>query len=121
MSTRPPHFSGGHSRPTTPQAPAFTAGNVPLRTTPRLPNAPRSAHGQLPYTRPTGGHGLENSATLMATGATAGPSIHAVVQLCQQLIDEVRRNQEEIKRISEDTKKMVKMIGKLDDNYKKLK
>lgn len=67
-----------------------------------------------------GGHGLDSSATQAMATTSGGATADPVIQLCQQLMEEARLSREEIKRISGDIRKMVQMIGKLEDSYKKL-
>lgn len=104
-------------RPRNPQA--FTARNLPF--TPRPPHSQRS---RVPYSRPTtvtAGSGHPATVTSPTLQSGANTAMDAVLELCHQLMDEVRHSREENKKMSDDIRKLSQTLTKLDESYKKLR
>lgn len=121
----PPTRRAGIQPPRGPPTNVGTRGTRPGLQGPRalsarLPLTPQSTqpHNQPPYSRPqnlavsneTGGHTASHTSTS-----------DMVLEICHELLQEVRRGREETKRISDDVKRMGQIMGKLEENYRKLR
>ena len=106
---------------------AFRANRLPLT----------SRNSNTPYVRPISanrgparpgsnipGSAISGSgATSMTSGRVSARPIsdaQATQQICQQVLDEVRRGRDDQKKIRDDLKRMAQQVEKLEEEYKKL-
>lgn len=79
------------------------------RSSPHTP--PESPLSRIISSRPTPYSRPEN---------TSSPG-DSILEICRELLQDVRRGREENRKMSEDIKKMGQMIVRLEDNYKKMR